>query len=67
MRASLMAHLRAGPDDPGGEQAAGPLGSALFHPTGLAETEPFGSVDRPVGRHSGHRGATRVAVHLFLT
>ena len=62
-----MAHLRAGPDDPEGEQAAGPLDSALFHPTGLVDTEPFGLVDHPVGRHSDHRGATRVAVHLVLT
>ena len=31
------------------------------------ETAPFGSVDCPVDRSVGHRGATRVAVHLVLT
>lgn len=67
MRASFMAHLRSGLADPGGEQAADPLSSALLHPAGFVETEPLGSVDRPVGRNADHRGATRVAVHLFLT
>jgi hypothetical protein len=64
VRASFMAHLRSGLADPGGEQA---LSSALLHPAGFVETEPLGSVDRPVGRNADHRGATRVAVHLFLT
>ena len=41
VRVSFMAHLRAGPDWPRGEQETEPLGPALLHPAGCAENDLF--------------------------
>ena len=66
VRVSFMAHLRAGPDWPRGEQETEPLGPVLFHPAGCAEND---LLDRLNARQADadHRGATRVAVHFVLT
>lgn len=53
--------------DPGGEQVADQLGSALFHPAGSAENDLLESIERPESRHADRRGASRIAAHLVLT
>ena len=67
VRASFMAHLRAGLDWPRGERETEPLGPVLLHPAGSAENDLLRSVERPASRHADHRGATRVAIHFILT
>jgi hypothetical protein len=67
VRASFMAHLRAGPNWSRGEQETEPLGPVLLHPAGSAENDLLRSVERPASRHADHRGATRVAIHFVLT
>ena len=67
VRASFMAHLRAGLDWPRGERDTEPLGPVLLHPAGSAENDLLRSVERPASRHADRRGATRVAIHFILT